>query len=1754
MRTLSSFAKVIVLALIMVVFSNASVFEGIADVSNKKEIKKTPMHSRGLGFNYYTDVLNDDARGNGFYKNSQPKGEIENNVNVLTGRLMYSLPIGNVTTNSKVAYPIVLSYQSPNIAKDYDEIEAHTATIGLNWSFATPEIVRASMGTYSTDDDEFYCSFGAYGGGKLIFNKKEGNVIYYNLSTDPSVQIISYVNSSIFDPDKWEVIFSDGMSMVFGSNSNAKLQMPFTDNISGHHSVYDINSENYHNLTYKWKISLLNHKSPAEKGEVRFSYQKLSCGENVNGISMGDYAAAIHEISSSTVSYEFLNTEISPKFECESALFEENTGKTYFRYNEIQVKAMYDSEVGSYFPRKKIVFTNTDRNSDYNTSQSIDKNLLSKVEFYNYLGELDFIGTEEGKEANWSKSSDIEFYYSSKCSWGRNKTYYLAAVRAQDNTLSEYEYDCIGHNIGLTPSPKRTSVVTQVGETSFTKFEMEKLNPKKRFSNRSFCSGALCYEYITENQDWYSPVAWDYMKEIGWAGYGVTDRDVPRSYLKISVNNGMEFSHSFTAAGEGLESFSFFPINDVEFGLYYPNKGLEIYLYDPYDTKNPFKKTSDISWYKDSFDPFFHSGVANFFYVDGNNLLVKQNSFQLTQNYYVVEQKKSHAWGAYVTFPGFSYIPGEVNSHKTIESGIDVLTKKGGEWVVTTGSDGQSCQIDNKYLSQLYDEYDGVIPPDSPRYDDDESLKKCLAYQGGEVQITIGNGFFATTVGGENTNDVITKLGEGYNIIEIYKKEGDLYKNISKKFPVISVLGDLNKFGRPNIGRSSNNMFSEKILGLSAHGNFLHITSLVDFYYTESGDNTIFERNVVLYIAGEKIKEVYHEVSATGSNNTNDRTLYWSMNDNFFFGKDFFIVDRVDHVKDNPGLVECMSLTGGNANDSWSREMQMFSVKHNANGISIKQTSIGSGLLSLHNYISYRCSQSTQFLHDDCEEEEDEEDINGDYCGKDDKLPNSKALWNWYDTYGAIYGDYFVYDFSGGLRSQYMDMPRIVTTNVGESTVLDRRKTYGGGIIYLGHKDGNISPTKIQLPDDGYHVDGYEGKWQGLYKPQVFDNTIYGMVYKCLEDDNKFLFQSMDWGSKDCQVMWVYGRIDNYKVDKWFPVEKDPVVRTSIYNNHLVLSPNLGIRSWLEQKPENSNNLNYLSQLLYYDGSTFSAGGKDLVVKKVVKKESSSPKEFATLFEYKGGYEFDHIIKQTLFNEVISHKIITNADGNSTQSLKSIYYFMVRPDFHYAEFSSFDYPLINSYVGLLSAKGDYDLVSEKSKTQFYQYDSYINDLTDKIPKISFKPNLSSKKVILRERSSVTSSTTKYFDHYDPVYRMPKYSFESTQGSDQTIVTENRYMQFKVEDSETSFNVVLPTQNLSYLSNFDFETFQKLTPYIDTSISLGKQFNTDKLTTVSGNNISYFYFPHIKDYPLFLMSSKWVPSLDSESPDFIRGEAKKEKFDGGFTPQNQVSKYYSGMPLETRSPIGLLPSGKTAYKFKTVRYRPDFLVEAQFNKSKSENTAVYTFERQLIFGYDEDVAPSSILEHDGSSPGRSLDYIHTGKRSLSLDQGENFRVILPGLSIDEDVSGMRYDFWAYCSDGVVLPEAIVENNATGFSEKLSLSGGKETGLLADWRRFSGELSAENILEQLANPAGSNSFSFELTISSLGNCYVDDIVIREMDADFSIATYNGMNQQFESFGNSGLVITNQYNPDGSLDHARDHQGRIFNSNSIKTFNKE
>ena len=206
---------------------------------------------------------------------------------MLSGQPVYQVPIGGISANGEVSFPISFTYAgSVRQIYDADNDRGPTSWIGYGWNFSAPSVSVNHKGTLTIDDDVFYCNLGPYGGGQILKNYSNK----YFILSDPSIKVFPQMDaeSLIY---AWQFQTAQGVKLFFGKNGTdlnaARTLIRIGNTIAA--SSYTLSSAT--DYIYKWDLYKISDYS--EKNALQFRYEKPAAAFGTKSFTRESY---LHDI------------------------------------------------------------------------------------------------------------------------------------------------------------------------------------------------------------------------------------------------------------------------------------------------------------------------------------------------------------------------------------------------------------------------------------------------------------------------------------------------------------------------------------------------------------------------------------------------------------------------------------------------------------------------------------------------------------------------------------------------------------------------------------------------------------------------------------------------------------------------------------------------------------------------------------------------------------------------------------------------------------------------------------------------------------------------------------------------------------------------------------------------------------------------------------------------------------------------------------------------------------------------------------------------------------------------------------------------------------------------------------------------------------------------------------------------------------------------------------------------------------------
>ncbi|AUP79810.1 hypothetical protein [Flavivirga eckloniae] len=154
-----------------------------------------------------------------FQLGSNIQGTIENSVNQVTGKVVFSLPIASIVASS-ASHSVVLTYNGQVSFKNGQQTNKYnpTSVVGVGWSMSNPKIIVDNKNTGTRDDDEFYLLDGATNTKLICTNRgttTNGSVWEYEMEKYAPWKISFYYHNTW--GDYWKIVNENGLTYYYGN-------------------------------------------------------------------------------------------------------------------------------------------------------------------------------------------------------------------------------------------------------------------------------------------------------------------------------------------------------------------------------------------------------------------------------------------------------------------------------------------------------------------------------------------------------------------------------------------------------------------------------------------------------------------------------------------------------------------------------------------------------------------------------------------------------------------------------------------------------------------------------------------------------------------------------------------------------------------------------------------------------------------------------------------------------------------------------------------------------------------------------------------------------------------------------------------------------------------------------------------------------------------------------------------------------------------------------------------------------------------------------------------------------------------------------------------------------------------------------------------------------------------------------------------------------------------------------------------------
>ncbi len=249
-----------------------------------------------------------------FNLGSSIEGLAANSVNEVTGKVVFSVPLTNISSRS-VSYPVNLTYNGAVAFDQGQQLHKYSpvSSVGVGFDLSVPKIVVDHKGTAVRDDDTFYLLDGT-NNTKLVCTKK--NIIGGPPSTGESYlefqmekyqpyklkyhisftdfDIVNGVGSyTTYTRDYWTLTDDKGITYTYGNTNNTRENIIAWGNWIGDSKRASGASEH----TVVWNLAKIQDQWG---NNLTFTYEEVSQKTNSSNSVTHDEASYIKEIISSS--------------------------------------------------------------------------------------------------------------------------------------------------------------------------------------------------------------------------------------------------------------------------------------------------------------------------------------------------------------------------------------------------------------------------------------------------------------------------------------------------------------------------------------------------------------------------------------------------------------------------------------------------------------------------------------------------------------------------------------------------------------------------------------------------------------------------------------------------------------------------------------------------------------------------------------------------------------------------------------------------------------------------------------------------------------------------------------------------------------------------------------------------------------------------------------------------------------------------------------------------------------------------------------------------------------------------------------------------------------------------------------------------------------------------------------------------------------------------------------------------------------
>lgn len=271
----------------IICFFTLTVFSQNGNGDVVENISQEALANRSSGSDEAYDVF--IPQGSPFSTGTNIEGDIQNSVNLSTGKVVFSVPLASVNAKG-VSFPVSFLYNGDNAFRQGSELNKFTptSTIGVGWSLNIPRIVSDHKNTGAIDDDTFYLVTNG-SAIKLLNIGWDFDHYEYRPEVYSPIKIFYY---SFHDSDRWVITDENGITYIYDKRS-------YLSTWRDGNWIGNTRTAPSGQYTIEWKLGKMEDQW--QNNEIYFLYDEIMEKNNSSQPGHADHTEAsyIKEINSS---------------------------------------------------------------------------------------------------------------------------------------------------------------------------------------------------------------------------------------------------------------------------------------------------------------------------------------------------------------------------------------------------------------------------------------------------------------------------------------------------------------------------------------------------------------------------------------------------------------------------------------------------------------------------------------------------------------------------------------------------------------------------------------------------------------------------------------------------------------------------------------------------------------------------------------------------------------------------------------------------------------------------------------------------------------------------------------------------------------------------------------------------------------------------------------------------------------------------------------------------------------------------------------------------------------------------------------------------------------------------------------------------------------------------------------------------------------------------------------------------------------